>query len=140
MGNCTCSGLRCPGAPIAFWAATERKRAEEKLQASETRFRRLFETAQDGILLLDISTGQVVDANPFLALLLGSSRQEMMGKRLWELGLFSDVEASKIAFAKLRREGYIRYEDLPLQTKDGRRAGGGVVSNGYDVNGSRGIP
>src|SRR3990172_9064844 len=115
---------------------TERKRAEEKLQASETRFRRLFEAAQDGILVLGIDSGQVGDANPFLALLLGSSRQEMMGKRLWELGLFSDVEASKIAFAKLRREGYIRYEDLPLQTKDGRRAEVEFVSNVYDVNGS----
>src|SRR3990170_3471200 len=76
---------------------TERKRAEEALQASETRFRRLFEAAQDGILLLDINNGRVVDANPFLALLLGSNREEMLGKRLWELGLFADAVASKKA-------------------------------------------
>jgi PAS domain S-box-containing protein len=116
---------------------TERKQAEEKLQASETRFRRLFEAAQDGILLLDIDSGQVVDANPFLARLLGSSREKILGKRLWELGLFADVAASKEAFAELKREGYIRYEDLPLRAIDGRRVDVEFVSNVYDVNGSK---
>jgi len=115
---------------------TDRKRAEAKLQASETRFRRLFEAAQDGILLLDIDSGQVVDANPFLALLLDSPREEILGKRLWELGLFADVAASKEAFAELKREGYIRYEDLPLEAIDGRRVEVEFVSNVYAVNGS----
>ena len=115
---------------------TERRKAEEKLRASETRFRRLFEAAQDGILLLDIDTGQVVDANPFLADLLGSPREEILGKRLWELGLFADVAASREAFAELKREGYIRYEDLPLQARDGRRVEVEFVSNVYEVNGS----
>jgi PAS domain-containing protein len=45
-------------------AETESKRVEEILQASEVRYRRLFETAQDGILIIDADTGDIVDVNP----------------------------------------------------------------------------
>ena len=106
---------------LARVQAMERiKRAEEALQASEVRYRRLFETAQDGILILDGDTGEIDDVNPFLINMLGYVREEMLGKKLWELGAFKDIEASKAAYAELQRTGYVRYEDLPLKTKDGR--------------------
>jgi PAS domain S-box-containing protein len=114
---------------------TERKRVEAALAASEVRYRRLFETAQDGILLLDAHTGEIVDANPFLADLLGYTHHEMIGRRLWEIGPFKDVVAAQAAFEKLQTERYVRYEDLPLQTKDGRRIDVEFVSNVYAVNG-----
>ena len=90
---------------LARVQAMERiKRAEEALQASELRYRRLFETAQDGILILDGDTGQIDDVNPFLIRMLGYTREELLGKKLWEIGLFQDAEAGKAAFRELQRQ------------------------------------
>ena len=78
--------------------AFERKRVEEALEESETRYRRLFESAQDGILILDADTELIEDANPFILDMLGFSIEEMVGKRLWEIGAFKDIEKSQAAF------------------------------------------
>ena len=116
---------------------TERKRIEDALKASEIRYRRLFETAKDGILLLDAETGRITDANPFLQDLLGYSHAELLGKRLWEIGPFRDIAASRAAFRKLQRKEYIRYDNLPLETKGHRHRHVEFVSNVYLVNGTR---
>jgi PAS domain S-box-containing protein len=113
---------------------TGRLRAEAALQASETRYRRLFEAAQDGIFILDADTGQIADVNPFLIKMLGYSREEFVGKKLWEMGPFKNIEASKAAFAELQHSGYIRYEDLPLETSDGQHIDVEFVSNVYLVD------
>lgn len=113
---------------------TARKRSEEKLQASEIRFRRLFDTAQDGILILDENTGQIAEVNLYLIDLLGYSREELLGKQLWEIGAFKDIEASKRIFQELQTKGYVRYEDLPLRSKDGRLMQVEFVSNVYIAN------
>jgi PAS domain S-box-containing protein len=110
------------------------KRTEEALQASETRYRRLFETAQDGILILNEETGQIDDVNPFLTDMLGYTHEELTGKKLWEIGAFKNTEASKSVLAELQHNGYVRYEDLPLITKDGREIEVEFVSNVYMVN------
>jgi len=114
---------------------SRRKLAEQKLIASEVRYRRLFESAQDGILILDADTGQITDVNPFLIGLLGYSRDELLGKTLWEIGLFQDVEISQRAFQELQREEYVRYDNLPLETKYGKRIiEVELISNIYLVN------
>jgi PAS domain S-box-containing protein len=113
---------------------TDRKRAEEKLSASEIRFRRLFESAKDGILILDAGTGMVVDVNPFLVELLGCSQAEFMGKKVWELGLLKDVIANKDKFLELQEQDYVRYENLPLQAADGKQINVEFVSNVYLVD------
>src|SRR5664280_2863995 len=104
---------------------------------SDERYRRLFETAQDGILILDAQTGKVTDVNPFLINILGYSHADIVGKRLWELGAFKDIKESRMAFKKLQTKEYIRYENLPLQTKDGRNISVEFVSNVYQVNGEK---
>jgi protein-histidine pros-kinase len=103
----------------------------QSILASERRYRRLFETAQDGILILDADNGQVVDANPFMKDLLGYSQEEFLGRKLWEIGPFKGSAASKIAFAELQLKDRIRYEGLPLETKDGRRVEVEFISNAY---------
>jgi PAS domain S-box-containing protein len=113
---------------------TERKKMEEAVKNSETRYRRLFEAAQDGILILDAETGQIVDVNPFVLEMLGYSREELLGKKLWEIGTFRDIEESKATSAELKSKGYVRYDDLPLVTKDGRKIAVEFVSNVYLVN------
>ena len=114
-------------------AATENGRALELLKTSETRYRRLFETARDGILLLGADTGEITDVNPFLLDLLGYPYKEIAGKKLWEIGPFVDRAAAKQAFEKLQKDRYVRYEDLPLETSDGRRIQVEFVSNVYAV-------
>jgi two-component system, sensor histidine kinase len=119
---------------IIFDDITERRRIEKTLQDSEVRYRRLFEAAQDGILILDAETGQIVDVNPFLMDMLNYSKEELVGKKLWEIGAFKDIEKSKIAFAELQNNQYIRYENLQLETKDGRLIDVEFVSNVYLVD------
>jgi len=119
---------------LAIEDITERRQAEEALKTSETRYRRLFETAQDGILILDGETGKISDVNPFLVEMLGYSHEEFLGKRLWEIGAFKDRKASKAAFSELQSKGYVRYDDLPLETQDGRPMAVEFVSNVYLVN------
>jgi two-component system cell cycle sensor histidine kinase/response regulator CckA len=108
--------------------------SEEALKDSEARYRRLFETAQDGILILDAKTGTITDANPFLVELLGYSHAEFLRMELWDLGLFKDVEESKNTFRELQAKQYIRYEDMPLKTRGGRSINVEFVSNVYGVN------
>jgi len=119
------------------YAIAERKRIEDALKASEVRYRRLFETAKDGILILDAATGRITDANPFLQDLLGYSHGELLGKMLWEIGPFRDIAASRVAFRKLQRKEYIRYDNLPLETKGRRHRHVEFVSNVYRENGTR---
>jgi PAS domain S-box-containing protein len=116
---------------------SERKRIAHDLEASETRYRRLFEAAKDGILILDADTGRIVDVNPFMEELTGYSRDAFLGQYLWEIGPFKDIAASKAAFAELQAREYVRYEDLPLQTRDGRNVNVEFVSNVYPVDGQK---
>ncbi len=116
---------------------SQRAAATRLLQASEERYRRLFETAQDAILILDEASGSIIDANPFLIELLGYSLEELMGKELWEIGLFADRDASKAAMERLQETGYIRYENLPLQTRQRETVQVEFVSNSYLVGDHR---
>lgn len=111
----------------------ERKLLEKALEVSEARFRRLFEAARDGILIIDFETGNIEEVNPFLAELLGYKREHFLGKKLWEIGAFKDIETSKGAFKELQTKGYVRYENLPLKAKDGRLVEVEFVSNTYLV-------
>ncbi len=113
---------------------SEYKQAVEQLAVSENRYRRLFESSKDGILIIDAITGQAVDVNPYLCELLNYSAEEFLGKELWELGLFNDVIASQLAFRELQDKGYVRFENLPLETRDGRHIAVEFISNVYLVN------
>ena len=119
------------------FAEAAHNQAQRALEDSETRYRRLFETAKDGILILDFKTGQIADVNPFLIEMLGYTHGEFVGKKLWEIGPFKDISASRSAFSELQTKGVIRYEDLPLETKDGRRINVEFVSNVYPVDGTQ---
>jgi len=112
-------------------------RSEQALSRSELRYRRLFETAKDGILILDADTGRINDVNPFLLKLLGFSLSEMVGKTVGELSRFKDIESNRAMLERLQTEGYARYEDLPLETRDGRRIAVEFVSNLYQADDER---
>jgi PAS domain S-box-containing protein len=105
----------------------------QALRASELSYRRLFEAAKDGILILDVDTGRITDVNPFLYKLLGFSRGEMVGKTVGELSPFKDIESNQAMLERLQKDGYVRYENLPLETRDGRKIAVEFVSNVYQA-------
>ena len=110
---------------------------ELALDVSELRYRRLFETAQDGILILNANTGKIIDVNPFLLDLLDYPFESIIGLQLWEIGLFEDIAANQAAFEKLQTEEYIRYENHPLRTKAGKQIQVEFVSNVYFVGSAK---
>jgi diguanylate cyclase (GGDEF)-like protein/PAS domain S-box-containing protein len=126
------SPVRQPGAPTHGVIADD---GVEAARVSASRYRRLFETAQDGILLLNAETAQIDDVNPYLIAMLGYTHEEFLGKKLWEVGAFADRPESKQMFDVLKTVGYVRYEDLPLMTKSGVAIEVEFVSNTYDCGG-----
>jgi len=107
----------------------------DQLRISEIRYRRLFEAAQDGVLLVDPVTRKITDANPFMTKLLGYSHDQLVGKELFEIGLLQDERASQAMFIALKKNGQVRYENLPLEREGGGYQEVEVVANVYDENG-----
>jgi two-component system cell cycle sensor histidine kinase/response regulator CckA len=127
---------------IDHWVGTctdidDQKRATGRLSFSESRYRRLFEAAQDGILIVDPVSCTVIEANPLLAKLIGYRREEVVGKKLWEIGLVEDAAAIAATFQTLQEKGYVRYDDRPLRANDGRRIDVEFVCNVYEEGGDR---
>ncbi len=118
-----------------YQSELDRKQLDETLIISEARYRRLFEAARDGILILEAETGLIVDVNPFLIEMLGVTREQFLKKSIWEIGFFKDITANKEKFLELQQKEYVRYEDLPLETSDGRKFHVDFVSNVYQVSG-----
>jgi PAS domain S-box-containing protein len=126
------TGLDCRAVVLDITAL---KREEDKVRASEIRYRRLFEAAQDGVLLLDPGTRKITDVNPLMTKMLGHRQDQLVGKELHEIGLLKDEAASREMFEKLKEKHEVRYEDLPLETEDGRDQQVEVVANLYQENG-----
>ena len=113
---------------------TDRKVAEATLRTSENRYRRLFEAAHDGVLILDPETRKIVDANPFMTGLLGYTREQLIGMELNEIGFLVDAQASRDMFQTLKAMSQIRYESLPLKTQGGNVQEVEMVANLYAEN------
>ena len=125
------------GLVMTFADITLAKIAEKTLSISETRYRRIFESAKDGILILDEETGKIMDVNPFLIKLLGYSKEQFLEKAIWEIGFLRDLVANKDVFSELQEKEIVRYENLPLETADGRKINVEFVSNVYLVSGDK---
>ncbi|MEP6668122.1 MAG: PAS domain S-box protein [Chthoniobacter sp.] len=134
-GNATKQEPRATDAQTRMGGADTRD--HEIFRASELRYRRLFEAARDGILILEADTGKISDVNPFLVEMLGYSHAELVGTSIWELGPFKDIVSNKAKFEELQRHGYVRYENLPLEARDGRKIAVEFVSNVYQEGAGR---
>ncbi|MDP3462246.1 MAG: PAS domain S-box protein [Bacteroidales bacterium] len=119
---------------LVFAKETMHKELQEALIASEFRYRRLFESAKDGILILDGENGKIIDVNPFLIELLRYPKEFFLGKHLWEIGLFKDIVENETKFFELQKTEYVRYDHLPLRSSDGREINVEFVSNVYLMN------
>lgn len=125
-------GLECS---IMVMDVTDSRKAQERIRVSENRYRRLFEAAHDGVLLIDPGTSRIIDANPFMTRLLGYAHDQLIGKELFEIGLLKDEVASRQMFRKLKQRHEVRYENLPLKNQSGRHQEVEVVANLYQEDG-----
>ena len=116
-------------------AGTPVSTGDVSLKVSELRYRRLFEAAQDGVILVDPDSRKIVDANPYIATLLGYTHAQLLGKELFEIGLLKDELTSQLMFSKLQSDHYVRYENLPLLSEAGGHQQVEVVANLYDEGG-----
>ncbi len=114
-------------------------RAVDALKNNEAQYRCLFEAAQEGILILDYKSGKIVDANPYITHLMGFSLDEILGKKLWEIGFILDNELAQQAYLELQTKNYIRYSDLPLQHKTGKIIEVEFLSYVYNVGDKKAI-
>jgi len=122
---------RIDGLVITFSDISHVKKAENLVTISETRYRRLFESAKDGILIINAETGKIVDVNPFLVKLLGYSKEQFVEKSIWQIGFLKDIVANKDKFLELQQKETVRFENLPLETADGQKINVEFVSNVY---------
>ena len=125
------------GVIIGFLLIGTDNTARKRTRALEERYRRLFESAKDGILILDAETGVVVDANPYIAELLGYSLEDVRDKYIWDLGFFRHIAENKEKFEELQRQDYVRYDSLPLENALGKKVHVEFVSNVYLVDNVR---
>src|SRR5258705_8114533 len=114
-----------------------RLKAPDKSEPSESRYRRLFETSPNGIVIVDAESQKITDANPFMIELLGYLRDEFIGKELWEVGLFENEQSGGKAVCDLLANGFARYANLPLRTKTGERREVEFISNVYEEESRR---
>ena len=112
---------------LAIEDVTERK------EAAEVQYRRLFESAKDGIIVLESPSGVVVDVNPFFLELSRYPRTEIVGKRFSELRPFLNAEQGRRLVSETLQEGAARYDSVLLHARDGRESIVEIIANGYRV-------
>ena len=105
---------------LAIEDITERKQMEEMLIESEARYRRVFETANDGIVLLEKREGTIVQTNPATVKMLGYTEEECIGKKLQDIGVSLDMSDFPAIMKDLNRSGILNYDDVMVKTKSGQ--------------------
>ncbi len=99
---------------------TEHKRLEDLLKEAEGHYRRVFETANDGIMLLEKGKGKITHANPAVERMLGYTKEESEGKTLQDIGVSLDMDDFQTTMQNLNEIGIIRYDNVPVITKSGQ--------------------
>ena len=105
---------------LAMEDITEHSRLEGLLIDSEMMYRRLFETASDGIVLLEKREGKITHANPATEEMLGYTLEESIGNKLNDIGIMIDLGDFQTTMEDLNKNGMIKYDDVPVKTKSGQ--------------------
>jgi PAS domain S-box-containing protein len=118
---------------IAFEDITERKRA------AEARYRRLFESARDGIMIVDEGSGEILDVNPYAEQLFGYNREELVGEKFWEIDAARDTPGVRAALEQTRDQHAVRFCEMSFKTKNGRAIQTEIIGNVYQEEDRRAI-
>jgi diguanylate cyclase (GGDEF)-like protein/PAS domain S-box-containing protein len=108
-----------------------------QLHASEGRYRRLFETAKDGILLLDFESGRVTDVNESVVDMLGYSREHFLNHKLCDILPFKEVSACRAGLAELQTRESVSFDHWAIETQDKSPVDVEFVGNLYQVDGAK---
>jgi len=101
---------------------TERRQAERRLAESEARFRNVFETSLDAILIVRLSDQRILDANPAFAALSGYTREQARGWTPLQLNLWADLEQREAFYADIEQHGFTHNREFLLRSNSGRIA------------------
>jgi len=115
-------------------ANDELKTKEDALILSEARYRNLFQSSKDGMLILDAESGKIMDVNPCLIDMLGYSPEHFLQKAIWDISFFKEIVANKEEFLKLKQKEFVRYENLSLKTAHGQDIRIEFLINVYSAN------
>ena len=110
---------------LAFEDITERK------HAAEARYRRLFESARDGIMVVDADSGVIADLNPYIEQLLGYPREKLIGKPFWQTQPFRNTPQAQDLLGRIIEQGTMQVPDFTSDTQDGRALQLEVIANVY---------
>jgi len=105
---------------LAIEDITERKQLESLLIDSEEQYRRLFETASDGIVLLEKREGKITHANPAAEKMLGYNTKESIGNKLQDIGISLGMDDFQTIMQNLNKTGILNYDDVPVKTRTGQ--------------------
>ena len=100
---------------------------------SDQRYRRLFDAAREGIVLVEAETGHIIDLNPSFLAMAGYTRDELLGRKLWQIDPFRETDAIQVIFKELQNQDHIYYDDLPLDTKKGSRIPVEIVGSAHPI-------
>ncbi|MCE8424122.1 MAG: PAS domain-containing protein, partial [Candidatus Methanoperedens sp.] len=104
---------------LAIEDITDIRKKENELKEYEARYGRYFETAHDGLLLIDYNTGRIVNSNPAITSMLGYSVEDFKGKSLHDVGLIDEVEFQNVLL-NLKDFGFVYFDYFLAKTKEGK--------------------
>ena len=105
----------------------------DRREAAEIQYRRLFESAKDAIVILDAESAEVVDVNPYFTELSRNLREDVLGKRLWEIPPFLNSDEAHRIVADSRTQDTVRYESVRFDARGGRELVVDIAANRYSV-------
>ena len=105
----------------------------DRREEVETRYRQLFEAAKDSILVVDAASGRIIDVNPYTLEWLGYTRNELLGRQVWTLEMFSKTKEAEFMYQQVLEKGDLRYDGVQLSTSSHERLEAELIVNAYPV-------
>jgi two-component system, cell cycle sensor histidine kinase and response regulator CckA len=115
---------------------TEQIRVERALREAAEKFSKAFHATPDAVIVSELDTSRVIEANDGFCRLLGYSRDEVVGKRTTEMGLFVEADDRAALVRELKNRGRLEDYELQLRTKDGMLADAVLSCELVEVNGA----
>jgi len=118
------------------------KEAGERLEAvqlelahSEARYRTAFQTSIDAININRLSDGQYIDCNMAFLDIIGFQREEVVGRRSLELGIWADFQERQAMVEAVRRDGSCRDMEARFRKKNGEVFWGVMSASMIEIDG-----
>lgn len=120
-----CVGIRNEeGEVVAFEGSvvdiTERKQVDQSLRDSRERFRRVFNFTPAAVILTDLETGIIIDANESFERILGWDKASYAGKTKEDLNLWANANDRTVFMRELKAHGLIENREFRVHHRDGR--------------------